>query len=87
MDETDNERMLNLGWSEGDQQVESTLQVSSMLQAKGLPHIRNTVNFALKNTQQRVKCFNDPFLEEPHVKLFVIDMINYFLSLFEAEDR
>lgn len=34
-----------------------------------------------------MKCFNDPFLEEPHVKLFVIDMVNYFLSLLEAEDR
>lgn len=28
-----------------------------------------------------------PDLEEPHVKLFIIDMINFYLSLLNSEDR
>ena len=45
------------------------------------------VSSALKLTLQRIKLLNNPKREEPHVKILLIDLVNYMINLLSVEDR
>lgn len=52
-----------------------------------LHEIGDFVSSALKLTLQRIKLLNNPKREEPHVKILVIDLVNYMINLMSVADR
>ena len=57
------------------------------LRADTLHDIRDFSNEALKGTVKRISMLQDASLEEPHIKLLIIDMVNFYLGLLPADDR
>jgi hypothetical protein len=45
------------------------------------------VNTSLKLTYERVKFLKNPNHEDPHIKLLIIDLINYLMSTLPLSDR
>ena len=52
-----------------------------------LHELGDFVSSALKLTLQRIKLLNNPKREEPHVKILLIDLVNYMINLLSVDDR
>ena len=60
---------------------------SFRLSAASLGPIRDQINESIQTTALRTRYLLNPTLEEPHLKLLTIDLINYLLGLLTNEDR
>ena len=52
-----------------------------------LHELSDFVSSALNLTLQRIKLLNNPKREEPHVKILLIDLVNYMINLLSVDDR
>jgi len=52
-----------------------------------LNDIKDFFSSAIKLTVDRIRLVKSAKREEPHVKLFIIDMINFLMGLLAHEDR
>jgi hypothetical protein len=52
-----------------------------------LEEILQVVSNAVKLTHDRIKFVRSTKREEPHVKLLIIDLVNYLMSLMVNEER
>lgn len=60
---------------------------SGNLSISTLTQISVTFNLLVEMTQQRICYLKNPKREEPHVKLMIIDLVNYLVSLLSQSDR
>lgn len=72
--------------STNNQQSVSDLR-SARLNISTLEEIVGFVSNAVKLTHDRIKYVRSTKREEPHVKLLVIDLVNYMMGLLGNEDR
>ena len=52
-----------------------------------LTQINSFVQSTIKLTTDRIKVLNSAKREDPHIKLLIIDLVNYLTSLLQESDR